>query len=248
MTGVVAIIQARMGSTRLPGKVLLPLLGEPMVKRVVRRVGRARTPDVVVVATSSAPVDDPIAARAAAEGWPLTRGSEVDVLDRYLQAARTFGAEVVVRVTADCPLIDPAVVDRTIEEFMKAGVDYASNVLPPRTFPRGLDVEVIARSALERAGREDHDPAWREHVTPYIYGHPETFRLLRVPSEDDHSDQRWSVDTAEDLELIERIYEALGRDDFDWREALAVVEANPAWSSINRDVVQKALPPADPSA
>ena len=219
-----------------------------MLTRVMRRVGRARTLDSVVVATSSTAADDAIAALAAAEGWPLERGSETDLLDRYLQAARAHEADVVVRVTSDCPLIDPAVIDLTVDAFMASGVDYASNVLPPRTFPRGLDVEVIARSVLERVGREDRDPALREHATPYIYGHPESFRLLRVPAEDDHSDQRWTVDTPEDLALIVRIYDALGRDDFGWREALAVVQANPAWMSINRRIVQKTVPPADPAA
>jgi spore coat polysaccharide biosynthesis protein SpsF len=246
MSRIVGIVQARMGSTRLPGKVLLPLLGEPMLTHVMRRVGRARALDDVVVATTTAADDDVIAALATAEGWPLVRGSETDLLDRYLGAARAHEADVVVRVTSDCPLVDPEVIDRTVDAFIAGGVDYASNVLPPRTFPRGLDVEVVARSALERAGREDRDPAWREHATPYIYRHPESFRLLRVESDDDHSDQRWSVDTAEDLELVERLYEALGRDDFAWREALAVMDAHPAWAAINREVVQKTVPDRRP--
>ena len=155
------------------------------------------------------------------------RGSETDLLDRYLQAARAHDADVIVRVTSDCPLIDPEVIDRTVLAFQAGDVEYASNTLEPRTYPRGLDVEVIARAALERAGREDRDPAWREHATPYIYRHPESFRLLRVAAEDDHADQRWSVDTPEDFALVERIYEAIGRDDFGWREALAVVEDHP---------------------
>jgi spore coat polysaccharide biosynthesis protein SpsF len=216
-----------------------------MLGVVVCRVARARTIDEVVVATTTLPEDDAIAALAAAEGWALERGSETDLLERYLGAARAHAATVVVRITSDCPLIDPDVIDRTVEAFRATDVDYASNTLEPRTFPRGLDVEVVSAEALERAGREDHDPALREHVTPFIYRHPDDFRLLRVPSDDDHSDQRWSVDTPEDLALIERIYGALGRDDFGWREALAVVEANPGWSSINRHVVQKTVPRHD---
>jgi spore coat polysaccharide biosynthesis protein SpsF len=240
----VAIVQARLGSTRLPGKVLLPLLGEPILTRVMRRAGRARTLDGVVVATTTLPEDDAIVALADAQGWPVVRGSETDLLARYLLAAATHDAEVVVRITSDCPLIDPEVIDATVAAFRGSDVDYASNTLPPATYPRGLDVEVIARSALERAGREDRDPAWREHTTPYIYRHPELFRLMRVPAEDDHADQRWSVDTAEDYELVGRVYDALGGDAFSWRAALAVVEANPGWGSINRHIVQKVVPPA----
>jgi spore coat polysaccharide biosynthesis protein SpsF len=241
---IVAIVQARMGSTRLPGKIMLPLLGEPVLTRVMRRAARARTIDEVVVATTTLIDDDAVVALAAAEGWPVVRGSETDLLDRYLNAVRAHDAEVVVRITSDCPLIDADVIDATVDAFLAADVDYASNTLEPPTYPRGLDVEVIERTALERAGREDTDPAWREHATPYLYRHPELFRLLRVPADDDHSDVRWTLDTPEDYVLIARIYEALARDDFTWREALAVVEANPAWASINSGVVQKTVPPA----
>ena len=240
----VAIVQARMGSTRLPGKVMLPLLGQPVLSRVMRRAGRARTLDEVVVATTTRPDDDAIVALAEREGWPVVRGSETDLLDRYLLAARTHDAEVVVRITSDCPLIDPDVIDATVDAFHAADVDYASNTLEPPTYPRGLDVEVVSRPALERAGREDADPAWREHATPFVYRHPELFRLLRVPADDDHSDLRWTLDTPEDYRLISRIYEALDRDDFGWREALALVEANPSWTALNDGVVQKTVPPA----
>ncbi len=244
MGGTVAIIQARTGSTRLPGKVLLPLLGEPMLTRVVRRVARAVRLDEVVVATTTLPADDVIDALGRRQGWPVERGSELDLLDRYVMAARRHGAAVVVRVTSDCPIIDPAVIDRTIEAFGAQPCDYASTAIAPRTYPNGLDVEVASIGALERAWREDRDPAWREHATPYLYRHPELFRLLRVPAEDDQSAVRWSVDTAEDYELVRRIYEAIGRDDFTWREALAVVDAHPDWTDLNRHVVQKAVPDA----
>ncbi len=240
----VAIVQARMGSTRLPGKVMLPLLGQPVLSRVMRRAGRARTLDEVVVATTTRPDDDAIVALAERERWPVVRGSETDLLDRYLLAARTHDAEVVVRITSDCPLIDPDVIDATVDAFNAADVDYASNTLEPPTYPRGLDVEVVSRPALERAGREDADPAWREHATPFVYRHPELFRLLRVPADDDHSDLRWTLDTPEDYRLISRIYEVLDRDDFGWREALALVEANPSWLALNDGVVQKTVPPA----
>ena len=242
---VVAVVQARMGSTRLPGKVLLRLLGAPMLTRVMRRVGRAGSLDLAVLATTTLPEDDVIAELANAQGWHIERGSETDLLDRCLQAARAHDADIVVRVTADCPLIDPDVIDRIVGAFEATDVDYASNTLEPRTYPRGLDVEVVARSALERANLEDRDPARREHATPYIYQHPEAFRLMQVAAEDDHSDQRWTVDTREDFELVDRIYTALGRDDFGWRDALAVVEAHPAWLALNRHVVQKTVPERD---
>ena len=233
-----------MGSSRLPAKVMLPLIGEPILTRVMRRTGRAETLDEVVVATTTLPEDDAIVSLALAEGWPVDRGSETDLLGRYLGAARAHDAEVVVRITSDCPLIDPDVIDRVVAAFRAANVDYASNTLEPRTYPNGLDIEVIRREALERAGREDDDPAWREHATPYIYRHPELFRLLRVSAEDGgHPEQRWSVDTPEDYELVRRIYDALGRDDFTWLEAFSVVDAHPDWAAINRDVLQKTVPP-----
>jgi len=238
----IAVIQARMGSSRLPGKVLLPLIGRPILAHVVKRTARAQRLDGFVVATTADTADDPIADLAAREGWPLVRGSVDDLLDRYVMAARAEGANVVVRVTADCPLIDPGIIDDTIEAFGAGDCDYAATGLEPRTFPRGLDVEVIARAALEQAWREDADPAWREHATPYIYRHPDRFRICPVVSEDDRSAHRWTVDAAEDYELVRRIYDAFGRDDFTWREALAVVEAHPDWSELNRNVVQKVVP------
>lgn len=237
----VAIVQARMGSTRLPGKVLLPLLGEPMVTMVMRRGGRAALVDRTVLATTERAEDDRLAELAHAEGWPVVRGSADDLLDRYLQAAAAHDADVIVRITSDCPLVDPAVIDATIAACLAGGADYASNTLEPRSFPRGLDVEVVTRAALERAGREDANAGWRQHATPYVYRHPEWFRLLRVPAEDDQSMHRWSVDTAADYELVRRIVDGLGRDDFGWRDALALVEAHPDWMDLNADVVQKSV-------
>ena len=235
----VAIIQARMGSTRLPGKVLLPLLNEPVLVHDVRRVGRATSLDEVVVATTVEPQDDPIEALARANAWPVVRGSEADLLERYLLAARRFGASRVVRVTSDCPLIDPGLIDRVVWALDAAGADYASITLPPRSWPRGLDVEAFTREALEAAGADDNDPASREHATPYIYRHPERFGLVAVPSARDLSAHRWTLDTPEDYALISRIYDALGSDTFGWEDALMLVEANPEWSALNRDVRQK---------
>jgi spore coat polysaccharide biosynthesis protein SpsF len=242
VTRTVAIIQARTGSTRLPGKVLLPLLGEPLLSVVVRRVGRASSVDVVVVATTTLPADDAIVELGKRDGWLVERGSEMDLLDRYLAAARAHGADRVVRITSDCPLIDPAVVDEVVAALDGAGADYASNTLVPRTFPRGLDVEVMTMAALEAAGEADTDPASREHATPYIYRHPQRFRLSGVRLPVDLSSHRWTVDTPEDYELVRRIYDALGRDDVAWRDALAIVESNPEWSDLNRHIEQKTVP------
>jgi spore coat polysaccharide biosynthesis protein SpsF len=242
VTRTVAVVQARTGSTRLPGKVLLPLLGQPILTRVVRRAARAASLDEVIVATTTSPNDDPIVDLARREGWGVTRGSEADLLDRYVEAAREHDADVIVRITSDCPLLDPAIVDETVGALEGGAWDYASSSLEPRTYPRGLDVEVVGRNALERAWREDANPGWREHATPYIYRHPESFRLLRVPAPADYSRHRWCVDTPEDYELVRRIYEAQGNDTFTWRDALGTVEAHPDWQAINAHVEQKVLP------
>lgn len=240
---VVAIIQARMGSTRLPGKVLLDIAGAPMFERVVKRVQRAHGLDEVVIATTIQPADDIIEQLCVERHWPCFRGSEEDVLDRYYRTACQFRADVVVRITSDCPLIDPEVVDRVIAEFMtnQPAVDYASNTWPRRTFPRGLDTEVIRFDALERAWSEDANPAWREHVTPYIYRNPDLFRIHNVVSEPDYSHMRWTVDTPEDLTLVRLIYERFGHDRFSWREVLAVLEEHPEWLEINRHIQQRAV-------
>jgi spore coat polysaccharide biosynthesis protein SpsF len=241
MARTVAIIQARTGSSRLPGKVLLPLLGQPILTRVVERTRRAKLVDEVVVATTRLPADDAIAQLAANSGWALVRGSETDLLERYLAAASAHDADVIVRITSDCPLIDPELVDDVIRARHDTGVDYAANNLEPRTYPRGLDVEAVTRAALERANAEDRSPASREHATPYVYRHPDAFRLFRVASAEDASDYRWCVDTPEDYELVRRLYEALGNDQFDWRQALAVMRSHPDWAALNQRVVQKSV-------
>lgn len=238
----VAIVQARTGSTRLPGKVLLPLLGEPVLVHVVRRVARAARLDAVVVATTVSPRDDAIVGLGRDHGWAVERGSEEDLLQRYLDAARAHRADRIVRVTSDCPLVDPGLIDDVLALLDGSGADYASNTLEPRRLPRGLDVEAMTMAALEIAGREDRDPASREHATPYLYRHPERFRLAGIHGDPDLSAHRWTLDTPEDYELIRRIYEALGSDDFGWRDALAVVLAHPDWSELNRMVAQKPVP------
>jgi len=238
---VVAIVQARMGSTRLPGKVLQDLEGQTMLARVIERVRRARRISELLIATTDRPADDAIVEECASCSVPVFRGDQEDVLDRYFRAARMAAAEVVVRVTSDCPLIDPEITDNTIAAFLEARPDYASNALV-RTYPRGLDTEVMSLDALARAWQEARKPYEREHVTPYIYEHPAEFRLLSVTGDVDHSGHRWTVDTPEDLEFVRAIYARFEPTaPFSWRDVLEVIDREPALAELNRSVLQKAL-------
>lgn len=236
----VALLQARIGSTRLPGKILMDLGGKPMMDRVVTRTMRAKTLDEVVVATSDLPGDDATAAYCAKRGWPVFRGSSEDVLDRYYQAARKHGAETIVRITCDCPMIEPEIIDKVVELYRRSGADYATDWLTP-SFPRGLAAEAFSFKTLERAWKEDKNPAWREHATPYIYGHPELFKLEDLVNDKDYSWMRWTVDTPEDMAFARKIYEAIGHDRFTWREVIALLEKHPEWLEINSHIVQKKL-------
>ena len=240
---IVAIIQARMASSRLPGKVLMDLAGEPVLVRCVNRICRARSINEIVVATTSKPADDAILNLCRQKNWPCFRGSEEDVLDRFYHTAIKWRADLVVRITSDCPLIEPIIVDQVVQDFLKRQpkVDYVSNFLPPRTFPRGLETEVIGLNVLERAWREDQNPAWREHVTPYIYKNPALFQIYSVTHARDYSHMRWTVDTSEDLDFVRRIYDHFGQDLFSWEEVLALLEVHPEWLEINRHVQQKVI-------
>lgn len=238
---ITAIIQARMGSTRLPGKVLMDLGGHTVLARVVGRLRRAGLVQEMVVATTDSAADDAIALECRRLGIPTFRGSEDDVLDRYYQSARIHSPDAVVRITADCPLIDPELVNATIREFVDHHADYASNVFP-RTYPRGLDTEVFTMAALECAWREASQAHQREHVTPYFYEHPQQFRLVSAAGTSDCSFYRWTLDTAEDLRLIRIIYSRFGNDDdFGWRDAIALMDREPELAEVNSQVVQKSL-------
>ena len=241
-TGTVAIIQGRMGSTRLDSKVLEDLAGQPMLARVTNRTRRAKALDASVVATTTQPIDDAIVGLCKERGWPFFRGSEEDVLDRYYQAALAFEADVVVRITADCPLIEPEIINWVVSEFVsyQLEVDYMSNSLE-RSFPRGLDVEVMSFDALGKAWREDRDPASREHVTPYIRRNPDKFRIRNVANDIDYSYMRWTVDTIEDLNFVRKIYDHFQSDSFNWREVLHLLETHPEWLEINKHIQQKAV-------
>lgn len=237
----VAIIQARMGSTRLPGKVLKDLGGETVLARVVRRTRRAILLDDVVVATSNLPEDNVIAEDCVRLGVHCFRGNHADVLDRYYEAAQFSRAEAVVRITADCPLVDPELADDTIHEFIKDQPDYASNSLVPG-YPCGLSVEVFTLVALRHAWREAKQSYQRAHVTPYLYENPRLFRILSLTAEANYSRYRWTLDTDEDLATIRAVYQHFAnRDTFSWREVLALMERAPEVPAMNSHVQQKAL-------
>lgn len=238
---ITAIIQARMGSTRLPGKVLLDLGGETVLARVVSRLRRAARVDEIGVATTNSVADDAIVRECSRLKISFFRGSENDVLDRYYQAARACATETVVRITSDCPVIDPEIVDETIGLFQRQRGDYASNSWP-RTYPRGLDVEVFTIAALGQAWRDAHKPYEREHVTPYFYEHPELFHLVSLRGGIDFAQYRWTLDTAEDLALLRTIYARFSnQDDFSWGEVIQLMEREPKLAELNSCVVQKAL-------
>ena len=236
-----AIIQARMGSARLPGKVLMDLGGKTVLARVVDRLRQASRVDEIVVATTSSGADDGIVRECHHLDVEYFRGSENDVLNRYYRAARAGAAGVVVRITSDCPVIDPQLVDATIGFFQQQRADYASNVFP-RTYPRGLDTEVFTTEVLEQASHDAHEPYQREHVTPYFYQHPELFRLAWLRGQVDYSQYRWTLDTAEDLTLLRAIYARFSnQDDFSWGEVIGLMEREPELAELNSRVVQKAL-------
>jgi spore coat polysaccharide biosynthesis protein SpsF len=246
MTGV-AVIQARMGSTRLPGKVMKVLRGRTVLGHVITRVRACPLLDAVVVATTTASLDDVIVAESQRCGAEIFRGSEDDVLARYYGAAREAGAAIVVRVTSDCPLFDPQVLTALLQEFHQARavgrpLDYLSNTLE-RTFPRGLDAEIFTFAALAQAYREAARPYEREHVTPYIYQHPEVFTLGSYRQSEDQSHRRWTLDTEDDWRLIQAVYEALYEENrlFTTQEVMTLLAARPDLVALNAHVEQKEL-------
>jgi spore coat polysaccharide biosynthesis protein SpsF len=232
-----------MGSTRLPGKVLMDLAGDTMLARVICRTRSAETINEVVIATTDKAVDDAIVGLCTERGWRCFRGSESDVLDRYYHAAREHKGDVIVRITSDCPLIEPEIVDRVVTAFMECqpSIDYACNIFPHRSYPRGLDVEVMGLDVLERVWRVDLNPTWREHVTTYIQRNPEIFQIYGMVNKVDYSHMRWTVDTPEDLALVRRIYEHFNHDHFSWRDVLSLLEKRSYWLEINQRVVQKTV-------
>jgi spore coat polysaccharide biosynthesis protein SpsF (cytidylyltransferase family)/predicted dehydrogenase len=239
---ITAIIQARMSSTRLPGKVLLNIQGKPLLGHVIYRIKASRLINQIVIATSSNEKDRAIINFAQQCGIPYYVGSEDDVLDRFYQTARSFGADVIVRITSDDPFIDPEVIDRVVTFYLnhQDSLDYASNWIKP-TYPEGLDVEVFSFAALEKAWLEAKKPSEREHVTPYIWNHPELFRLSNIENEEDLSNLRWTVDIEADLRFTREIYARLYHGQvFLMKDVLALLSREPELNLINSGVAKRA--------
>lgn len=259
-----------MSSSRLPGKILADIEGQPMLQRVFIRTSRASTVTETIFATTTDPSDDPVAEYCDFSGILFTRGSLYDVLDRYYQAAKQAKADVVVRITADCPVIDPVLIDNVVNTLLEAGglrFDFVANRLPPpypRTYPIGLDVEVCTFNVLEKAWKEANQPQHREHAMPYFYEgveltrqsrtletgtSPRGYNIALLQHTTDFGDHRWTVDTPEDLEFMRQVYSRFeGRDDFSWKEVLDLVHAEPELAKINSGVQHKTLKDIDKRA
>ena len=271
---VVAIIQGRMSSSRLPGKILADIAGQPMLQRVFIRTSRSVSVSQTLFATTTDPSDDPVAEYCDFSGIPFTRGSLYDVLDRYYQAAKSVKADVVVRITADCPVIDPELIDKVVNTVISEQssvdgkpFDFVCNRLPPpyhRTYPIGLDIEACTFKALERAWKKAKEPQHREHVMPYFYEgvelvtenrslstglSPRGYNIALLHHTTDFGDYRWTVDTPEDLEFMRQVYSHfVGSDDFTWKEVLDLVHDNPELMKINSGVQHKTLKDIDKRA
>jgi len=237
---IVTVVQARMGSSRLPGKVMAEIAGTPLIGHVLTRAAKARHVGATWLACSDRPADDPLATYAAGLGFPVFRGDEDNVLSRYAAVAAATQAEIVVRITGDCPMIDPEVIDAVIARFAEGGVDYASNALE-RSFPDGLDVEVFSRAALDRADKEATLPFLRAHVTPYIHGRLKDrlpwggFQIATLRHPVDFSHLRWTVDEPNDLEFMRRLLPKLPAD-FRWQDAVGVLTREPLLLSFNSGI------------
>lgn len=234
---VVAAIQARMGSTRLPGKVLRTIAGRPVIERIAERLTRCRELDGIVVATSEEGRDDAVAALAARLGLPCVRGSEADLIQRLGRAVTETKADALVRITADCPLVDPHLVDRIVAVWRGSGgtLDYVSNVFPP-TYPDGLDVELLSRGVFERLHREVTEPRFRESLTVYIWEHASQFRIANVEHDQNLRGLRWTLDYPDDLAFVEAVYGELGAVEggFAMPDVLALLARRPEIRELNR--------------
>ena len=262
-----------MSSSRLPGKILADIAGQPMLQRVFKRTSRAATVTETIFATTTDTSDDPVAEYCHFSGIPVTRGSQFDVFDRYYQTAKLAKADVVVRITADCPVIDPTLIDDVVNTVIGKSVignwefDFAANRLPPpwnRTYPIGLDTEVCTFVALERAWKEAKEPQHREHAMPYFYEgvelitenrtlqtglSPRGFKVALLHHTIDFGDYRWTVDTLEDLEFMRQVYSHFkGRDDFSWKDVLDLVHNEPRLMEINARVKHNTLKDIDKRA
>lgn len=239
---VAIIVQARIGSTRLPGKVMMSVLGRPLLSFLLERLYHCKMAQTIMVATSTNPLDHSIVGFCEDQNVACFAGSEENVLERYVHAARACGADVIVRVTADCPLLDPSIVDRVIDTFISEfpHYDYVSNVVH-RSFARGMDVEVFSTSCLERIYKSADKEAEKEHVTLHILHHPEQYHIGSVTAERDSSQYRLTVDTEEDYKLVKLILEELypTHPAFTLHDIIALLECHPEWVKINAHIEQK---------
>jgi spore coat polysaccharide biosynthesis protein SpsF len=245
---VVAIIQARMGSTRLPGKILMPISGKPLLWHIVQRLASVSKIDKVIIATSDSSFDDPVIAMAADNGISIYRGSEMDVLERFHDAAELYKADHVIRVTGDCPLVDPQIIEKLIGLYFGsdydlcgvacgAGMVYQTEV---KRFPDGLDAEIFSMKTLSEAHQNAKSKLHREHVTPYIWKNEEQYSVGALhPEKEDYSQHRWTVDNEEDFKLIRWIYEVLYSRDklFTFNDILKLLSTNPLKNKLNKHLI-----------
>ena len=232
------IVQARMSSSRLPGKVLKPVLGKPLIGHLLERIRRSSEINKIIVAIPDEPGDNELNLYLQNYGCQVFRGSREDVLDRYYQTARLCNPALIVRLTGDCPLIDPEISDATIRHYKSKDFDYVSNTLRRPVYPKGLDTEVFSLAALETAWKEAVLPSEREHVTPFLYKHPERFKIGCLQPLEDYSGERWTVDHAEDFTLIEKILQHFypERPCFGMQDILEFKKQNPALFEINQHI------------
>lgn len=234
---IAGIIQARMGSTRLHGKAMIHIMGKPILWHIVERLKKSSLIEKIIIATTTNKEDKTILEFATKHNIECFSGSEEDVLDRFYQVAQKFDVEVIVRVTGDCPLIDPEVVDRAIALFINNNLDYVSNTIEC-TYPDGLDVEVFSKQALTKAWQEAKNFSEREHVTPYIWKHPQIFKIRGIKSEENLSHLRWTIDESQDLKFIKKIYEELYGEDriFLYKDIINLLKAKPELIKINQGI------------
>ena len=238
----IAIMQARMGSTRLPGKMLIQLAGKPLVEWAVERIGSAKLVDELVLATTINKQDDLLEEFAVRRDISCFRGSENDVLDRYYHAARAFDAQVVVRLTGDNPLVDGNFVDWVVREYFNTGADYVAGMPGKEAgLPTGLAAEVFSLGVLSVAWEEDTNSNWREHVTLFIRRHAERFHVHYLKSPCDYSALRVTVDVPEDMKLMRRVFDYLGHRSFSWEEALDLLRQRPSWIALNQGAEQRRI-------
>lgn len=239
-----AIVQARMGSSRLPNKVMMPINEKPLLAYCIERIRQSKYIDQVIIATTTEPQDDVIFNWCNINNIACYRGSENDVLDRYYQAAQHYDLDIVVRVTSDCPFVDSKIIDMLITNLLVQDCDYTSNRWKKRSWPHGLDVEVMTNDALSKAWENADKPHEREHVTPYILEHSEVFHIIEMPYHKNLSDIRLTVDYKEDMEFVSKLLPLLHKQygmNYKWQNIIKILQEYPELSKLNQSVVNTKL-------